>query len=301
MDDVQGRAVRARGRLAAAPTAYPKVRLIFCRARCPQRAVPGRPGVPPLRNAGIFRFGRRGRRPRRPAGAHCAPLRLKQTALITRTIPLIRLACGQPPYPFWPSAIFLSPLSRYARHLPLIRGVGPPPREGCRATARVAPTAGTTPGALVRQSQAQLWSRSSDNFCIPRAQWPGLNSGMPLHFLRAGNFLPGQRDNPRNGGPGVSRHGERSSPLRRPPAILWFLSHRWERNSPRRAKPCEAARPKKEIRNLPPHPPPSGAPIPIPSVALRHLPLIRGVGPPRGRLFGGRRPLTRPAGRSPAK
>ena len=125
MDDVQGRAVRARGRLPAAPTAYPKVRLIFCRARCPHRAVPGRPGVPPLRNAGIFRFGRRGRRPRRPAGAHCAPLRLKQTALITRTIPLIRLACGQPPYPFWPSAISLSPLSRYARHLPLIRGVGP--------------------------------------------------------------------------------------------------------------------------------------------------------------------------------
>ena len=123
MDDVQGRAVRARGRLPAAPTAYPKVRLIFCRARCPHRAVPGRPGVPPLRNAGIFRFGRRGRRPRRPAGAHCAP-------------------------------------------------------------------------------------------------------------------------------------------LRRPPAILWFLSHRWERNSPRRANPCEAARPKKEIRNLPPHPPPSGAPSP---------------------------------------
>ena len=26
-----------------APTAYPKVRLIFCRARCPHRAVPGRP------------------------------------------------------------------------------------------------------------------------------------------------------------------------------------------------------------------------------------------------------------------
>ena len=25
----------------------------------------------------------------------------------------------------------------------------------------------------------------------------------------------------------------------RPPAILWFLSHRWERNSPRRAKPCK--------------------------------------------------------------
>ena len=35
---------------APAPTAYPKVRLIFCRARCPHRAVSGRPGVPPLRN-----------------------------------------------------------------------------------------------------------------------------------------------------------------------------------------------------------------------------------------------------------
>ena len=143
-----------------------------------------------------FRFCRRGRRPRRPAGAHCAPLRLKQTALITRTIPLIRLACGQPPYPFWPSAIFLSPLSRCARHLPLIRGVGPliggiglPPREGCRATARVAPAAGTTPGALVRQSQAQLWSRSSDNFCIPRAQWPGGNLDRHSDFARRKFFI----------------------------------------------------------------------------------------------------------------
>ena len=37
-----------------------------------------------------------------------------------------------------------------------------------------------------------------------------------------------------------------------------------------------------------PHPPPSGAPVPIPSVAARHLPLIRGVGPlGGGRLAGG--------------
>ena len=35
---------------------------------------------------------RRGRRPRRPAGAQCAPLRLKRVALITKTVPLIRLA-----------------------------------------------------------------------------------------------------------------------------------------------------------------------------------------------------------------
>ena len=53
----------------------------------------------PYKIWGIFRFFRRGRRPRRPAGAQCAPLRLKRTALITRTIPLIRLAFGQPPSP----------------------------------------------------------------------------------------------------------------------------------------------------------------------------------------------------------
>ena len=47
---------------------------------------------------------------------------------------------------------------------------------------------------------------------------------------------------PRDGGPGVSRHGEQSSPLRHPPAILWVLSHRWESTSPRRAKPCKTAR-----------------------------------------------------------
>ena len=44
-----------------------------------------------------------------------------------------------------------------------------------------------------------------------------------------------------------------------------------------------------------PHPPPSGAPVPIPSVAARHLPLIRGVGPlVGGRLAGG--PVCRPYG-----
>ena len=48
--------------------------------------------------------------------------------------------------------------------------------------AKGRPYGGNAPGALVRQSQARLWSRNSDNFCIPRAQWPGLNSRKPLHF-----------------------------------------------------------------------------------------------------------------------
>ena len=51
---------------------------------------------------------------------------------------------------------------------------------------------------------------------------------------------------PVNGGPGENELEPEGTCSRRrcesPPAILWFLSHRWERNSPRRAKPCETAR-----------------------------------------------------------
>ena len=36
--------------------------------------------------------------------------------------------------------------------------------EGLRATARVAPTAETRPGALVQQSQARKWNRTGPNF-----------------------------------------------------------------------------------------------------------------------------------------
>ena len=49
-----------------------------------------------------------------------------------------------------------------------------------------------------------------------------------------------------NGGPGENELEPEGTCSRRrcesPPAILWFLSHRWERNSPHRAKPSTAAR-----------------------------------------------------------
>ena len=51
---------------------------------------------------------------------------------------------------------------------------------------------------------------------------------------------------PVNGGPGENELEPEGTCSRRrcesPPAILWFLSHRWERNSPRRAKPCKMRR-----------------------------------------------------------
>ena len=117
---------------APAPTAYPKVRLIFCRARCPHRAIPRRPSVPPLRNAGIFRFGRRGRRPRRPAGAHCAPLRRKT---------------DHPPESF-PSSVWPT-----ASHPPLTFGrpQGPPLRRKWTGSVDWA-----KPGAAVEPHQSQF-------------------------------------------------------------------------------------------------------------------------------------------------
>ena len=62
----------------------------------------------------------------------------------------------------------------------------------------------------------------------------------------------------------------------RPPAILWFLSHRWERNSPRRAKPSrrpQAAKSPCEERNRF-----IIAPSSAPVCALGHL-------PPRGKAI----------------
>ena len=65
---------------------------------------------------------------------------------------------------------------------------------------------------------------------------------------------------------------------------LWFLSGHPERNSPPQRR--NSLREKNPVRNLPPHPPPSGAPDPIPS-GLRPSPLDKGSRPPGGRLSGG--------------
>ena len=148
---------------APAPTAYPKVRLIFCRARCPHRAVPGRP--------------------------RCA-----------------------------------APTAKTDR----ARWFGKPRRIG-----------GTAPAPIFHKA---------------RAQWPGLNGRRPLRFCAPEMFCPPQGVTPVNGVRGKRSYGPRRSGAKRSrspsaasPAILkvncpegaregglghWFLSHRWERNSP---------------------------------------------------------------------
>ena len=74
-----------------------------------------------------------------------------------------------------------------------------------------------------------------------RAQWPGRNHTRN-RILRAGNFAEGCRGIPRRWGSGggatMGGDAHRSPPL----AAFWSLCRRGQRDSPRRAKPCEAAR-----------------------------------------------------------
>ena len=75
------------------------------------------------------------------------PLRRKTAPLITRAVPLIRLAYGQ------------LPLLAFS-HFPLTGGIGLPLKGKAFGRLIAAPTAENGPGALVWQRQAQLWNRS---------------------------------------------------------------------------------------------------------------------------------------------
>ena len=82
-----------------------------------------RPARPVLRGAKAARPGGRALQSvLQRAGGHTGPsLQLKRTTLITGSVPLIRLACGQPPYPFCPFGIF--PPDRGNKPSPLGEGL----------------------------------------------------------------------------------------------------------------------------------------------------------------------------------
>ena len=91
----------------------------------------------------------------------------------------------------------------------------------------------------------------------------GPDGTAPKHscFCAPEMFCPLQGVTPVTGVRGKGEYGHAVSILSRPPAILWFLSHRWERNSP----PAGGETPLRTtnaVRNLPPHPAPSGPPSP---------------------------------------
>ena len=111
-------------------------------------------------------------------------------------------------------------------------------------------------------------------------QWGGRNRGAPLHLCAPEISLNLSGEAPVNGGPGESRHGERSSPLRRPPAAFWLLCRRGQSNPPSAdgGIPCKTAR--RGRRALRPE---KGCSLIAPSSvwpSASHL-------PPRGKAFAG--------------
>ena len=149
-----------------------------------------------------------------------------------------------------------------------------------RAAARAAPTVGNGPGVLVRQTQAQVWNRTSGNFCKPRAQWPGLNSEKPLHFCAPEIFCPPQGVTSAFGVRGKATMSTKCSSGAVSGGVLPSFSPWKKKVAARRRR--NIPRTTSEIRTLTPHPAPSGPPIPIP-FGLRPSPLDKGSRPPGGR------------------
>ena len=140
-------------------------------------------------------------------------------------------------------ACFLSPLpSARDTFPPPFRPCGvPSPPEGRRGGGSAPPGGGkiTTPSKGTpprrRSEEAEAFPNSPS-----RAGGPGEGQAS-TQSPRAGWEHPRQRANLRNGGPrGWAAWRQRgcaeSADCAHPLAILWFLSHRWERNPPRRAE-----------------------------------------------------------------
>ena len=157
------------------------------------------------------------------------------------------------------------------------------------------------PGALARQSQARERNRTSPNFCKPRPQWAGRNRRPPLRFCAPEGFFPPQGVTPVMGDRGEAVLWARSARRPRPPAILWFLSHRWERNSPPAggetplrkepsSGPMRASGPTKKRSIIAPSSAPFGGTYPYPLCRFATSPLDKGSRPPEGKAFGGSAP-----------
>ena len=136
--------------------------------------------------------------------------------------------------------------------------------------------------------------------CRTRAQWPGKNHTRN-RILRAGNFAEGCRGIPRRWGSGGGATMGGDAHRSPPPAAFCLLCRRGQRRSPRRAKPCEAAR--RVAAPYGRHGPrrtggsgtrPYGDPRPFPRHGGRGKPLPYGVAGRHSAGFIGRLPFTEP-------
>ena len=152
------------------------------------------------------------------------------------------------------------------------------------------------PVPLVRQAQAQKWSRTRSNF--PQTQGPVARWEFrpATQILRAGNILPGPRGNPRNGGSrGRAAWRREALPNRRlrpPPGafLVTFWASKKSLAAGAAKLPCKERNfsiiAPSSVTASPCHLPPKGK-------AFKGSPLIRplrGHLPPRGKALRGRPP-----------
>ena len=130
---------------------------------------------------------------------------------------------------------------RFARHLPL-KGKAEGDRKGRPyGGMRTGSVCSVKPGAEQKPHRLKFWGSQGP---VAREE-----TQIATQILRAGNFtqpcryaspVMGDRGPtplvkgrwPKARGDREGEYGHGVSILSRPPAILWFLSHRWERNSP---------------------------------------------------------------------
>ena len=167
-------------------------------------------------------------RPPRPVGERVAPPRPGRHLDVFPCVGAV--PCSRPPSGF---AVF---------RLRLCRGGSPDPPVFCfrNGSVRCAPDLCPLP-RLVETRRGCKMAQAGILYCT-RAQWPGRNE-IRNRILRAGTFAETYRGILRKWGSGGGATMGGDAHRSPPPAILWFLSHRWERNSPKRAKPCESSRP----------------------------------------------------------
>ena len=145
------------------------------------------------------------------------------------------------------------------------------PRRRC-GTAPAAIFANPGPSGPEGIAEAAPFLRAGNPATSNNRASPVMGSGVRRIWARSAHPEPSPGD-PQGELP---RRGKRRwpGPLVSFPSLGKKLAARRRRNNPLRTT--------YPIQNLSPHPPPSGAPFPIPSVASRHLPLTRGVGPQGG-------------------
>ncbi len=109
-----------------------------------------------------------------------------------------------------------------------------------RGRSRTGPTA-YVPGALVRETQAQMRNRTSGNFCKPRARWPGGNSDTHSDFRAPEIFCLVQGVTPVNGVRGKANMSAERSSGAVPGGVLVPLPPRAKELAARRRRNSPAA------------------------------------------------------------